>query len=210
MHHTILIQVGACGYGNYDIAGAESVKIEPKYKTESLAFNISGNIEKDFLQARAYTYTYWGEGTTGICKESGNTYNYGWSDWKSLNSKDIITLNKEKYFSFGGTGVNLTNNTDSNGNNPMPEEVAREHKYGISAIQLKLKSYEYYSIIYQVYIDDVGWIKSAKNGEIERYKNNKPISALRIALVPNSEVDALIKTWDKDVRKIYKLTFKNH
>lgn len=191
------------GYGNYDIAGLQSVKTNPKYKTESLAFNISGNIETDFMQARAYTYTYWGEGTSGICKESGNTYNYGWSQWKSLNSKDTILLKEEKYFAFGGSGINLTNNTDSNGNNPIPSDVAKEHKYGISAIQLKLKNYEYYSIIYQIYIDDVGWIKPAKNGEIECYKEDKAISALRIALVPNSEVNALINTWNKETRKIH-------
>lgn len=62
------------GYGNYDIAGLQAIHKNPKYKTESLAFNISGNIEKDYLQARAYVYTHWGEGSKAICENTGKVY----------------------------------------------------------------------------------------------------------------------------------------
>ncbi len=56
------------GYGNYDVAGAEAIKRNSSWKTEVLAFNISGNIEPDFLQAKAYLYTHWGEGSTARCR----------------------------------------------------------------------------------------------------------------------------------------------
>ena len=195
------------GYGNYDIAGLEAIKRNSKYKTESLAFSISGNIEKDFLQAKAYVYTYWGEGAASICCESGQIYYHGWNptetEWSTLLSKENILLEENNYIQFGGTGINCGNNTDINENNPIPFEIASQYKYGISAIQLKLKDSSEYSIVYQIYVDEVGWIKPAKNGEIECYKEDKPMSALRIALIPNSELEALINTWSLDVRKNY-------
>ena len=64
------------GYSNYDIAGKEAVKVNKKHKTEALAFLIKGNVEKDFLKVRAYDYTHWGEGTSGICKLTKNAYKF--------------------------------------------------------------------------------------------------------------------------------------
>lgn len=193
------------GYENYDIAGLEAIKENSKYKTESLAFSISGNVEKDFLQVKAYVYTYWGEGKSSICDQSKQIYYHGWNpsktNWSSLMSKENITLQGEEYIQFGGTFINGENNTDINGKNPIPWKVAREYKYGISAIQLKLKDYSEYSIVYQIYIDQVGWIEPKKNEEIACYKESSPISAIRIALVPNSELNAILKTWNKDTRK---------
>lgn len=193
------------GYGNYDIAGLEAIKRNAKFKTESLAFSINGNVEQDFLQAKAYVHTYWGEGAASICHESKQIYYHGWNpsetEWSTLLSKENIVLEEKNYIQFGGTGINHNENTDINGNNPIPLEVSLEYKYGISGIQLKLKDNSEYSIVYQVYVDEVGWVKPAKNGEIECYKENKPISAFRIALIPNSELNALLNTWNKDTRK---------
>ena len=67
------------GYGNYDIAGLEAIKENSKYKTESLAFSISGNVDEDFLQARAFVYTNWGEGSKAMCNDSNQIYTYGWN-----------------------------------------------------------------------------------------------------------------------------------
>lgn len=194
------------GYGNYDIAGLEVIKKNAKYKTESLAFTILGDVEKDFLQAKAYVYTHWGEEAASICHESNQIYYHGWnpseSEWSTLLSKENITLEGKNYIQFGGTGLNRERNTDINGNNPISGEISKEYRYGISAIQLKLKDDSEYSIIYQIYVDQVGWVEPAKNGEIECYKTNMPISALRITLVPNSEVNAVLKTWNEDTREI--------
>lgn len=195
------------GYGNYDIAGLNAIRRNPKFKTESLAFNISGDVEKDYLQARAYIYTYWGENSKAICKDTKKVYSYGWnpseSEWKYENEETKVNLNGTTYFQLGGAGINAEYNTDINGNNRIPSAISVQYLYGISALQLKLKSYEENSICYQVYVDSIGWLKPAKNGELTCYQETKPISAIRVALVPNTEVDALMNTWEKDTRKDY-------
>lgn len=192
------------GYGNYDIAGLEAIRKNSKYKTESLAFNISGNVDKDYLQARAYVYTHWGEGSKAICQNTGKIYSYGWNPsqttWKYENNETRVNLNGKNYFQLGGAGVNGEYITDINGNNMITPDITVQFRYGISALQLRLKSYEENSICYQVYVDSVGWLKPAKNGELTCYNEKKPISAIRVALVPNSEVTSLINTWNSDVR----------
>jgi len=192
------------GYGNYDIAGLGAIRRNPKYKTESLAFNVSGDVDKDYLQARAYVYTHWGEGSRAICENTGKIYSYGWNPaddlWKYENDETRVVLNGSNYFQLGGAGINGEYNTDIDGNNMITPSITVQFRYGITALQLKLKSYEDNSICYQVYVDSVGWIEAAKNGELTCYQKTKPISAIRVALVPNTEVEALMNTWNEDIR----------
>ena len=191
------------GYGNYDIAGKDAIKVNPVYRTEALAFNISGNVDKDFVQANTYIYTYWGEGSKGKCTTSGLIYNYGYNPgknaFKSMNSNDLITINSKKYFQFGGSGINGYLNTDANSQNPIPGEVANKYKYGISGITMKLKDYSQYSIIYQILVNGAGWVKTASDGSEGTYNHNTPMSAFRIALVPKTEKQYVINQWNKDV-----------
>lgn len=191
------------GYGNYDVAGKDAIAKKSIYKTEALAFNISGNVEPDFVQAKSYIYTYWGEGSYGRCTTSGNLYNYGYNpageNYKSMKSKDLVNINGKNYFQLGGSGINGSLNTDLNGNNPIPNSVAGQYKYGISGINFKLKDYSQFSVIYQVLIDKVGWIKTCFDGAECMYAKDKPISAFRITLVPKSERQYVIDTWDKDI-----------
>ena len=179
------------GYGNYDVAGKDAIKVNPVYRTEALAFNISGNVDKDFVQANTYIYTYWGEGSKGKCTTSGLIYNYGYNPgknaFKSMNSNDLITINSKKYFQFGGSGINGYLNTDANSQNPIPGEVANKYKYGISGITMKLKDYSQYSIIYQILVNGAGWVKTASDGSECTYNHNTPMSAFRIALVPKTK-----------------------
>lgn len=193
------------GYGNYDIAGLDAIKENPKYKTESLGFSISGNVDEDFLQARAFVYTNWGEGSKAMCNDSKQIYTYGWnpssSNWKYRTKENEITLNNKTYFQLGGAGVNGEGETDLNGNGMISKELMEEYRYGISAIQMKLKNYDDNSILYQVYVDTIGWLKPAKNEELACYEKTKPISAIRIALVPNSEVNSVYNSWNKDTGK---------
>lgn len=193
------------GYGNYDIAGLEAIQKNPKYKTESLAFTIFGNVEKDYLQARVYVYTHWGEGSQAQCENTGKIYSYGWNPsnttWKYENEETKVNLNGRTYFQLGGAGVNGEYRTDINGNGMITPDITVQFRYGISALQLKLKSYEENAICYQIYIDSIGWIKPVKNGEVTCYQQTKPISAIRVALVPNSEVNALMNTWNQDTGK---------
>lgn len=191
------------GYGNYDVAGKDAIKVNPVYRTEALAFNISGNVDKDFVQANTYIYTYWGEGSKGKCTTSGLIYNYGYNPgknaFKSMNSNDLITINSKKYFQFGGSGINGYLNTDANSQNPIPGEVANKYKYGISGITMKLKDYSQYSIIYQILVNGAGWVKTASDGSECTYNHNTPMSAFRIALVPKTEKQYVINQWNKDV-----------
>lgn len=153
------------GYGNYDIAGLNAIKADPKYKTESLAFSISGNVEKDYLQAKAFVYTHWGEGSQARCADTGKIYSYGWnpsnSSWKYQTKENEITLNGKTYFQFGGAAINGEDSTDINGNGTITHEIGLQLNYGISAIQMKLKNYDDNSILYQVYIDKIRMAKTS-------------------------------------------------
>lgn len=189
------------GYGNYDVAGSTAVKQNPKFKTEALAFNVSGNIDSDFVQANAYVHTYWGEGGKARCTSFNIIYNHGYNPgkdtYKSMASNDLITLQGRKYFQLGGGGVNSLNQTDINGRNPVP--ASSEYNYGISGIKIKLKDYSYFSIVYQVLVNNVGWINTCSDGQECMYDKTKPISAFRVALIPKSEKQHIIDTWNKDV-----------
>lgn len=192
-----------CGYGNYDIAGKKAIQENPIYKTEALAFNISGNVDTDFLQARAFVYTHWGEGITGKCRTSGLLYNYGYNPnhdtYKTMNSEGLVTIEGKKYFQLGGSGINAKQSIGTNGGNPIPDEISRQYHYGISGINLKLKDYSQFSVIYQIFINKVGWISACSDGQDCMYNQKKPMSAFRVALVPKSEKQFVLNTWNKDI-----------
>lgn len=181
-----------------EIAGKEAVKMNPNFKVESLAFNIEGNTDSDFVQARAYVYSRWKD-SCGICKTSSIKYNYGYNPsqitYKSMNSKDLISLNGKKYFQFGGAGINELYNTDENGENPITQEESITYPYGISAISFKLKDYSYYSIVYQIYVNDYGWLEPKSDGEETVASYQKPMSLFRVKIIPKAEKAQLINTW---------------
>lgn len=192
------------GYGNYDIAGITAIEQKKKLRTEALAFSIEGNVEPDFLQVRAYVHNYWGEGSEAICQDTHKKYVYGFNPspttWKSMQTEEgLVKLNDgNQYFLLGGTGVNMRYQTDANGENPIPPSLARQYLYGISGISFQLKDTSMYSIIYQIYIEEIGWLAPCKNQEFACYQKDKPISGLRVALIPNSEVDYLWNMWEND------------
>lgn len=189
------------GYGNYDIAGKSAIEMNPVFKTEAIAFNFSGSVDKDFIQANAYVHTYWGEGSYG--KWENTIYKHGYNpdenSYKSMNSTDLVTIDGKHYFQLGGQAVNMADNTDINGENPIPVEKAVWYPYGICGLKMKLKDYSKYSIIYQIYVDETGWINACSDGEECMYSETKPISAFRIALVPKTEKQFVLDTWNKDV-----------
>lgn len=191
------------GYGNYDVAGKDAILRNSIYKTEALAFNITGNVDDDFVQGSSYIYTYWGEGSYGKCTTSNVIYNYGYNPldggFKSMKSSDLVTINGKKYFQFGGSGINGYTNPDLYGNNPIPGYIANQYIYGICGIKFKLKDYSEFSVVYQIFVDSVGWINVSTNGQECMYAKDKPMSAFRIALVPNTEMQYLVDTWNKDV-----------
>lgn len=191
------------GYGNYDVAGKDAIAQNSIYKTEALAFNISGNVDEDFVQAKSYIYTYWGEGSYGRCTTSGILYNYGYNpldgSYKSMKSSDLVSIGDKKYFQLGGSGINSYNNPDANGKDPIPSNIAPLYRYGICGIELKLKDYSEFSVVYQILVNGTGWVSACSDGQECMYAKNKPMSAFRIALVPKTEKQYVIDTWNKDV-----------
>lgn len=127
-------------------------------------------------------------------------YNHGYnpssSGYKSMLSNDLVDINGKKYFQFGGSGINGHKKTDTNGNNPIPSDIANKYLYGISGIQIDLKDYSYYSIVYQIYVDGTGWIKAKSNGELCMLAKDKPMSALRVSLIPKTEEQKLVASWN--------------
>lgn len=117
-------------------------------------------------------------------------------------SSDLVTINDKRCFQFGGAGINALNATDINGNNPIPS--IPNFPFGICGLSLSLKDYSEYSIVYQIYIGNVGWLTTKANGEETIYSKTRPMSAFRVAVIPNSEKTNLINTWNQDVGKIIK------
>lgn len=189
------------GYGNYDVAGSKAVRLDRTFKTEALAFRITGNIDNDFIQANAYVHTHWGEGSKARCSTSNLIYAHGYNPgvgtYKSMNSNDLVTISGNKFFQLGGAGVNAQNYTDINGNNPVP--LTGKYEYGISGISMKLKDYSQFSIVYQILVNNVGWIQACSDGQECMYNKTKPMSAFRVALVPNTEKQYVLDTWNKDI-----------
>ena len=66
-------------------------------------------------------------------------------------------------------------------------------KVGIG--QLVLRSI----IIYQILVDEVGWIEPKSDGVECVYKHNKPFSAIRIALIPKNQKEHIYKMWKEDI-----------
>ncbi len=190
------------GYGNGDIAGKEAIEKNPMYKTEGIAFGISGNVEMDFLQARAYVHTYWGEGGIARCADTKAIYYHGYNPgkdtWVSMSSATSLLKDGNYYIQFGGANMNRAGNTDINGKNPITFPSENNLPFGVSGIQLTLKDTSEYSIVYQIYVQESGWLAPCKNGELAMYQKDKPMSAIRASLIPNSEVSFLLTSWGKD------------
>ena len=191
------------GYGNYDIAGKEAVNKFELSKTEALGFRVEGNVDKDFVQFNSYVHTYWGEGKKATCDNTGIVYSHGYNPssttYKTMNSTDLVQLDEKQYIQFGGAGINHIAKTDINGNNGIPLDNCRKYLFGISGLKAKLKDESYYSIIYQIYVLGIGWTAPKADGEEAVYSHNKPMSALRMVLIPKTEKKYVMEMWEKDV-----------
>ena len=49
------------------------------------------------------------------------------------------------------------------------------------------------------FVNKVGWLKSCSDGEECIYNKKSPMSAFRIALIPKSEKQRVLDTWNKDI-----------
>ena len=126
-------------------------------------------------------------------------YNPGRNLFKTMASDDLVTIDGNKYIQFGGTGMNGFQKTDIEGNNPIPFETVYQYNYGISGVTMKLKDESYYSIVYQILVNGQGWLKTCSDGEEAMYQFNRPMSAIRLALVPKTEKAYILNLWNQDV-----------
>lgn len=180
------------------IAGEQVINSDSICKTEALFIRTSDSLNQSSLKGRAFLYTYYGEGSSGTCKFTELRYNYGYnplSSWRTVNKENLAYLSGKIFTEFGGTGVNYA---AKGGSNPIPEEIAKQYLYGLSGISLSLDDYSEYSVVYQIYIKGVGWLPCKYNGEESMYSFDKPFSAIRINIVPNSQRQYLVDYWNAE------------
>lgn len=183
------------------ISGKQAILDKTNYKSEMLVMYLDGNIDKNSLQARVFDYTYWGENTTALCDYSEIKYQYGYtpsaSTWYDMKSLNVVRFLGKLSLQLGGQGHNVANNSCLNASKPIPSQIANQNLYGLSGIALQLKNCDDYSIVYQVYVPSIGWLKASSDGEETTYAHNKPFSAIRINIVPNSEKQYLLNYWNR-------------
>lgn len=183
------------------ISGKQAIIDKTNYKSEMLVMYLDGNIDKNSLQARVFDYTYWGENTTALCDYSEIKYQYGYtpsaSAWYDMKSLNVVRFLGKLSLQLGGQGHNVSNNSCLNASKPIPKEVANQNLYGLSGIALQLENCDDYSIVYQVYVPNIGWLKASSDGEETTYAHHKPFSAIRINIVPKSEKQYLINYWNR-------------
>lgn len=203
-------------YGTYDdyskqtvvtggqISAPNTISSNSICKSEVILVRLSGSIDSFLLQGRAYVYTHWGDEAYSFCLYSELIYYHGYnpnssSEWFNISSDNMTLYNKKFFTQFGGIGLNRANAKASNVRIPIPSDIASQYLYGISAIQFKLTDTSNFSVVYQAYVKDVGWLKASYDGEENLYQYTKPISAFRINLVPKTEKQYLIDFWNRDI-----------
>lgn len=192
---------------NGQISGKQAIIDNSNQKSEMIFTYLDGDIDKQILEARIFDYTYWGENSTARCNYSEIPYQYGYSpsstSWYNINSKNAVYCLGKLCFQLGGQGHNVANNSCLGIFNPIPQEIADKSLYGISGIAFNLKNSNIYSIVYQIYVPTIGWLKAASDGEESTYSHDKPFSAIRINIVPKSEKQYLINYWNRIIYTNY-------
>lgn len=203
-------------YGSYDahslyhfvtggkISSPSTISSNSICKTEAIFIKLSDSVSSNSLEGRNYLHTYWGEGSSAICNYSNLSYFHGYNPisdtkWLDLSSEHIVYYGDTLFSQLGGIGMNTANVTSSVAYNPIPPEIAKQYLYGISSLQFRLRNPSNLSIVYQSYVQGIGWLRTSSDGEENFYHHNNPISAFRINLVPKSEKQYLIDSWNRDV-----------
>ena len=192
---------------NGEISGKQAILDSSNSKTERIVTCIEGDIDNCILQSRAFDYTYWSTNTPAICKYSKLKYTYGYSPspttWHDITGQNVLHSFGKLCFQLGGSGHNVTSNSCINQKNLIPQEVAKQNLYGLSGIAFQLKDCNEYSIVYQIYVPSIGWLKASSDGEETTYSHDKPFSAIRITIVPKSEKQYLVNYWNRVIYTDY-------
>ena len=194
---------GFSNSSNGEVCGKTTILSDNTNKTESLFVRLETSSANLKLQGRIFLYTHWGENSTAICNYSEYSFVYGYNpsstSWYTVNSDKLLYHTKKLFTQFGGIGLNFPNKNDTSGKNPIPSEIANQNLYGISSISFKLTDSSIFSIVYQTYIKNQGWQKVCSDGEESILNFNKPISGIRMNIVPKTDKQYLIDFWNKDI-----------
>ncbi len=189
------------------ISGKQTIIDASSKKSERIITYLDGDIDKSILQARVFDYTYWGENTTDLCNSSEILYSYGYNPspttWYDITGQNAIRFLNKIALQLGGYGHNQAGNSCMNQKKPIPQEIAKQNLYGLSGIAFQLKNCEEYSIVYQIYVPSVGWLRASSDGEETTYSHDKPFSAIRINIVPKSEKQNLMNYWNRVIYTDY-------
>ncbi len=188
---------------NGKISAPELISSNSICKTEAIFIRLASNIPNISLEGRAYQHTYWGENARSICYFSELTYYHGYnpasvSKWLNMGVDNFLYYSGKKFSELGGFGVNYPNNSASV-SKPIPNDIAKQYLFGISGIQFRLTGNHDFSVVYQSYVKDVGWLLASCDGSENVHQHDKPISSFRMNIVPKSEKQHLIDFWNRDV-----------
>ena len=190
-----------------EISGKQVIIDSSSKKSERIITYLDGDIDKSILQARVFDYTYWGENTTDLCSSSEIPYSYGYNPspttWYDITGQNAIRFLNKIALQLGGYGHNHAGNSCMTPKKPIPQEIAKQNLYGLSGIAFQLKNCEEYSIVYQIYVPSVGWLRASSDGEETTYSHDKPFSAIRINIVPKSEKQNLMNYWNRVIYTDY-------
>lgn len=202
-------------YGSYDshslyqfvsagkVSAPNTVSSHSICKTEAIFIKLSEVIRSIGLEGRVYVHSYWGPGSKMICHYSNLYYYYGYNPnsngWLNLSSQNIIYWGEDLFSQLGGVGLNTANSTCATHSNPIPNSIAKQYLYGISGIQFRLRDSSEFSVVYQSYIQGLGWLPASSDGEENYSQHDKPISTFRMNLIPRSEKQYLIDFWNRDI-----------
>ena len=192
---------------NGEISGKQTIIDSSFHKSEMILTCLDGNVDSSILQARVFDYTYWGKDTSAVCEFSEIEYQYGYTpsatSWYDITSQNTLYFDGKLVFQLGGDGHNLAGKSCLRQFNPIPEKIAKQNLYGLSGIAFQLKDCNDYSIVYQIYVPSIGWLKAASDGEETTYSHDKPFSAIRMNIVPKSEKQTFINYWNQVIYTDY-------
>ena len=188
---------------NGQISAPKTISSDSVCKLEIILVNLSSDIASQSLQGRTYIHTYWGDGASESCIYHKNIYYYhGFnpspSDWLTIGSDNVYTYRDKPFSQFGGAGMNRVGRSSSL-SKPIPSDVAKQYLFGISGMQFRLNNSPDFSIVYQGYVKEIGWIPASSDGEENLYQHDKPFSSIRMNLIPKTEKQYLIHFWNRDI-----------
>lgn len=194
-------------YGTYDelskqtlvssgeITSPNTISSTSLAKTESIFLRAVDSSGISFLQGKVYMHTYLNNSTSFSCSYSHLPYyphyNPSPTQWWNVGSDHTLSYFDRIFTQFGGYGCNHSD--------VIPSHISSQFLYGISSLQFKLKNLPNYSVVYQSYVKDIGWLPVSCDGEENFYQHDKPISSFRMNLIPSSQKQFLIDFWNRDI-----------